>query len=282
MALRPTNPTDQSESGKPEPGDQGKPDATQDILLREVDEAVRQDEMLHVARNYGVPIAAAVVLGLAALAGYLYWQYYQREQAGLVAEQYTVALDRLDAGAAEDARKDLVQLAASNSGAAKASALLSQAAILLGQGKKPEAIKGFAAVAADASTPKPYRDLALIREIATGFDALPPQQVVDRLKPLAVPGNPWFGSAGEMVGLAYLKLNKPELAGPMFAAVAKDKGVPKTIALRARQLAGQLGVDAVDELIKTASEAAEADVQAPATAASAAAVAAAPPAAPAK
>lgn len=274
MALPPSKPTDKSD----QPGSD-KADAQNDVLLREVDEAVRQEEMLGIARNYGVPIAGAVVLGLAALGGYLYWQNYQRQQAGELAERYTVAMDRLDAGAAEDARKELAGLAGETSGAAKASAQLSQAAILLGQGKQPEAIKGFAAVAADADAPKPFRDLALIREIATGFDALPPQQVIDRLKPLAVPGNPWFGSAGELVGLAYLKQDKPQLAGAMFAAMAKDKGVPKSIASRARQLAGQLGVDTVDELIKTASDAAEDEAKAPATT-SATGGAAAPAAAP--
>lgn len=274
MALPPSKPTDKSD----QPGSD-KADAQQDVLLREVDEAVRQEEMLGIARNYGVAIAAAVVLGLSALGGYLYWQHYQRQQAGELAERYTVALDRLDAGAAEDARKELAELAGATDGAAKASAQLSQAAILLGQGKQPDAIKGFAAVAADAAAPKPYRDLALIREIATGFDTLPPQQVIDRLKPLAVPGNPWFGSAGELVGLAYLKQDKPQLAGAMFAAMAKDTGVPKSIAARARQLAGQLGVDAVDELIKTASDAAEDEAKVPATT-SATGGAAAPAAAP--
>ena len=236
-----------------------KSDAGQDVLLREVDEAVRQDEMLGIVTNYGKLIAAVVILGLLALAGFLYWQHLQKQQAGERAERYALAMDRLDAGAAEDARKDLLALASDSTGAAKASALVGQAAILLGQGKKPEAIKAFAAVAADSSLPKPYRDLALVREIATGFDAMPPQQVVDRLKPLAVPGNPWFGSAGELSGMALLKLNKPDLAGAIFAAVAKDEKVPKTIRLRTRQLAAQLGVDAVDEVIKAASEAAVAD-----------------------
>jgi len=70
--------------------------------------------------------------------------------------------------------------------------------------------------------------------------------VIDRLKPLAVPGKPWFGSAGELVALAYIKQNKTEAAGGILAGIAKDKTVPDTLRRRARQLAGQLGVDAVD------------------------------------
>jgi len=70
--------------------------------------------------------------------------------------------------------------------------------------------------------------------------------VVDRLKPLAVPGNPWFGSAGEMVALSYLNMKKSDLAGPLFAQLAKDETVPPTIRSRALQMAGVEGVDAVD------------------------------------
>jgi hypothetical protein len=92
--------------------------------------------------------------------------------------------------------------------------------------------------------PAPLRDYAVVRETAIRFDALPPQQVVDRLKPMAVPGNPWFGSAGEMTGLALLKLGKPDLAGAMFAAVAKDQDAPDSLRDRMRQMANQLGADA--------------------------------------
>ncbi len=247
------------------------------MLLREVDEAVRQQEMLDIGKRHGTTIALLVIGGLIALAGYLYWGHYQRTQSGDLAERYALAMDKLEGGAAEDARQDLIKLASSSEGAAKASALVTQAAILLGQGKTPEAIKAFSLVANDASLPKPYRDLALVREIATGFDAMPPQQVIDRLKPLAVPGNPWFGSAGELTGMALAKLNKLDQAGAMFAAVAKDEKAPQTIRRRVRQLAAQLGVDAVDEEIKAASEAAAAEADAPPGASSAASAAAPAP-----
>ena len=68
-----------------------------------------------------------------------------------------------------------------------------------------------------------------------------------RLSHLAVPGNPWFGSAGEMVAIAHMRMNKPDLAGPLFQKLAEDKQVPETIRSRARQLAGVMGIDAVDD-----------------------------------
>ena len=70
--------------------------------------------------------------------------------------------------------------------------------------------------------------------------------MIDRLKPLAVPGNPWFGSAGEMVAISYLNMGKSDLAGPLFAQLAKDDNVPPTIRSRALQMAGVEGIDAVE------------------------------------
>ena len=55
-------------------------------------------------------------------------------------------------------------------------------------------------------------------------------------------GNPWFGSAGEMVAIAQLKLNRPQQAARLFADMAKDESVPESIRSRAEQMAGSLGV----------------------------------------
>lgn len=231
---------------------QQRQSAQQDVFVREVDDALRQDQALDMAKRYGLPVGIAVVAGLAALAGWLSWNWYSNKQAGERAESYIMALDELGAGSVDAAAKGMVPLANEGSAASKAVARLTQAAIQLGQGKKDEAVKGFAAVAADPQTPEPYRNLALIREVSTNFDAMPPQDVVAKLKPLAVPGNPWFGSAGELVGIAYLKQNQPQLAGPLFGAIAKDEGVPDSLRSRARQFAAQLGVDTADDALKEA------------------------------
>ena len=41
-------------------------------------------------------------------------------------------------------------------------------------------------------------------------------------------------------------MGKPDLAGPMLAALAKDSNVPPSIRSRARQMAGVMGIDAVE------------------------------------
>jgi len=118
------------------------------------------------------------------------------------------------------------------------------AAIAAKAGNTPEAIKRFAAVAGDASLPQAFRDLGTVREVTLRYDTMKPEEVVARLKPLAVPESAFFGSAGELVGMAYLDMGKPQEAGAMSAAIGKDKNTPSTLRSRMRQLAGGLGFDA--------------------------------------
>ncbi len=56
--------------------------------------------------------------------------------------------------------------------------------------------------------------------------------MIDRLGPLAVADSPWFGSAGELVAIAYLEQDKPEQAGPLLVAIAQDEEVPQPIRAR--------------------------------------------------
>jgi hypothetical protein len=221
--------------------------AQQDGFLREVDEALREDEMTSAFKRYGRSVGAGIGIGLLALAGYLWWDNNTKQKAGERGEQTILALDRIDGNQVASGESLLIPLSKDPAAGTRATAQMMRAGIALEQGRTDEAMKTYAAVSADTSVPKPLRDLALIRRIAAGFDNLPPQQVVDQLKPFAVPDNPWFGSAGELVGMAYLKLGKNDLAGPLFAAIAKDKSVPDSLRNRTRQMAGYLGVDAIDE-----------------------------------
>ncbi len=225
--------------------------AQQDVFLREVDDALRQDDMMGLFRRYGKPVGAAVLAGLLALAGYLWWDNNRREEQGEQGEKLVLALDRVEANRLDAADKEVAALAKGEGGSAIAARLL-QAGVALQQNRRQDAVRLFAEVAEDPDAPKPLRDLATVRQVAIGFDAMEPGQVIDRLKPLAVPGNAWFGSAGEMVAMAYLKQGKADLAGPLFAAISRDKDVPDTLRRRARQMAGVLGVDAIDDVAKAA------------------------------
>ena len=224
--------------------------AEQEVLLREVDEAMRKDQLGSAAKRYGWLIATGLVLALAAFGGYLFWQDRREGQLEEASDTLITTLDKLEAGQIDQAEDDLAALAEGSSATA-VSAKLARAGVALRDNRREEAVALFDEIAADGDAPQPYRDLAAIRSVATHFEQMQPQQVIDRLKPLATPGNPWFGSAGELVAMAYLKQGKQNLAGPLFAAIAQDETVPQTLRARTRQMAGLLGYDAVIDVDET-------------------------------
>jgi hypothetical protein len=221
-----------------------------EAFLREVDEQLRLDQALSVWKRFGRWIVAAVLAALAAFAGWLWWSNHQKEQAGVAGEELTAVLNDLAGGRADPADPRLAKLASAKSDGVAAAALMTQAGLLQQKGDAKGAAAAFAKIAANAELGQPYRDLALVRQTTLEFDTMAPDAVIARLKPLAVPGNPWFGSAGEMVGIAYMKQGKNDLAGATFAALAKDESVPESIRSRVVQLASSMGVEATPVIRK--------------------------------
>ncbi len=216
--------------------------------MREVDEAVRQDQYADFGRRYGKPLIAALVLGLVAFGGYLYWNH--RQEAAMEAHSETLvgALDRLQAGDLAGADSQLDPLIAEGSSGAATQATLLKAGIAMEQGRTADAAELYAGVAADGDAPQLMRDLATIRQVAATFDTLPPADVISRLQPMAVPGKPFFGSAAELVAMAQLEQGKNREAGALFASIARDENQPEALRSRARQMAGVLGVDAIEDV----------------------------------
>jgi hypothetical protein len=218
---------------------------TNEEFIREVDDELRREQALNVWKRYGRWIVGAVIGALALFAGYLWWDNDQKTKAGVEGEELSAVLDNLAAGQSDALKPKLDTLAGSKNAGISAAARITQADLLLQKNDAKGAAAAFGAIAADAKLDQPYRDMALVRQTAAEFDTMAPDAVITRLKPLAIPGNPWFGSAGEMVGISYMKQGKKDLAGAMFGAIAKDETVPETIRSRVVQLAGVLGVDAL-------------------------------------
>ena len=216
-------------------------------FYREVDEELRREQLTSTWKRYGWLIVAGVVLFLAAIAGFLYWQQQKQERAGEHGEQLTALFEDIQAGKTKGVEAKLDSLAEESGPGYRAAALLTKADVAVTQGNDAAAIAAFRQVAEDEDVAAPWRELALIRQTATEYDKIPPATVIQRLQPLAVAGSPWFGSAGEMVAVAHLKQQKPQQAAAIFAAMAKDENIPESIRSRALQMAGALGVDAVQQ-----------------------------------
>jgi len=246
VALNPTDPknTDKDKQSEPETS------AEDEVRMREIDEAVRKDDVEQFAKKYGVILGGALTLALAGFGGYLIWD--SQVEAGLEeqSEALVSALDSSQASEFDAATEKVAPLIGDGSPAARTSARFLQAGAALESEKFDEAVALFKQVADDPEAPPALRDLARIREVATNYDDREPAEVIELLKDLAVPGNAFFGSAGELTAIAHIEAGNRAQAGTLFAEIAKDETVPETLRSRARQMAGLLGVDAIEDVEK--------------------------------
>lgn len=263
------------------------PQETDEAFLREVDEGVRRDQVLSLWQRYGKIGIALVILFLGAVGGGLWWREEQVRRAGVAGEELLQAIDKLGVGDVKAARPLLDRLAKDGPGGYRPLAQMMMAADAVttatanatdknvanpAGNDNARAIRLLDAIAADTQQSQPLRDAALIKSVRLGYDSLPPAAIITRLKDLSVPGNPWFGIAGEMTALAHLKAGAPEKAKPLLTAIVRDETNPASLRGRVAQLALSLGVDAATLQLPAASSGPQAPALSPGAPAAPAAV----------
>ena len=221
-----------------------QPPDISETFVKEVDENLRRDRINDFFKENGSWLIAGLILFLAACGGLIWYQQYRENRTEAQVEQLAQIYKAIAVGNTSKVPQQLDELSTSGSKAVRASALFTRAAFAVQENDNKLAIATYKKVRDDSSLPDAYRNAALVRETALEFDQLDPQQVIAQLAPIAKPGNPWFGSAGEMTALALIKAGKTKQAGELFAMLAKDKSVPESIRNRSIQISGSLGADA--------------------------------------
>jgi hypothetical protein len=224
------------------------PNDPAESFVREVDENLRRDQLRDMAKSHGKWLVVAVILLLVSVGGYLFWRDRQKQQVADQTETLSAAIDKIGGGNVKGAASDLEPLSNASNDVVRASSELARAAVALRQNDRKTALDIYKRIAADKGMPQPYRDLATVRGTMIEYDQLKPDEIIARITPLAEPGKPFFGTAGEMVALARLAKGDRNGAGQMFARIAGDRQVPEPIRSRAIQFAGSLGVDATAAL----------------------------------
>jgi hypothetical protein len=94
--------------------------------MSEVDDELRRDRLTRFWTRWGLVVRAAILIGLAAFGGYLYWQHRQHQAAGVDGEQLQSAYDALAQNDTKTADAKLKTLAGSNVDAYRALAEFTQ------------------------------------------------------------------------------------------------------------------------------------------------------------
>ena len=127
------------------------PDDTSEAFLREVDENLRRDQAQAMAKRFGPMIIGAILLFLAAIGGWMYWQDHQAKAAAVDSETLSSAMNDIAARKSAAAAPKLAQLTHSSSSGIAIEAKLTQAAEAIDANQRPAAIAIYRDIAADGS-----------------------------------------------------------------------------------------------------------------------------------
>src|SRR5918993_2255608 len=131
-------------------------------FIREVDEEYRRDRIMAIWKRYSGVIVGVIILVVAGVGGWRYWQHVERQKAEAAAVRYEEAVRLAREGKSEEAEQRLETLAKDAPQGYQALARFRLAAEL-GRQNPEEGAKAYDALAADGGVEPVMQDLARLR-----------------------------------------------------------------------------------------------------------------------
>ena len=217
-------------------------------IFDEVDEELRAERAQQLLKRYGALIVAGALVIVGAAAGWQGWRWYEARQDQAAAAAYLAAVNLAEATAAGSSETNRSAAIAAFDGliatSPKGYATLSRlrgAALRADAGDLPGAISLWDQVASDPTADPLLRDLASLLWVQHQVGDADPSLVAARLKPLAVPANPWRSLAEEQMSLLDLRQGKVDQARATLRRLAHDITAPNGVRGRATALLDRLG-----------------------------------------
>lgn len=227
-----------------------------DMMLREVDQALAEDETSQsIQKNLPAIIAGALII----VVGVGGWQVWENQRAAASAKASAAYDDALKSAGSESGTKEL-QTLAEGSGAYAALARLRLANERATAGEREAALALFREVYSGGGASKRVKDVARLRasylSLADNREA-----VLKDIGDLETDKTALGFYAREVLGLAALKAGDYQSAEEMFRKAASSPDAPEPIRLRAGEFAalagaGKAGIElpVIEESLKTQSE----------------------------
>jgi hypothetical protein len=216
-------------------------EAAAELLIKEVDEDLRHEQMATLWKKHGnlvVGAAVALVLSVAGWQGWHSWEAKQRQGSSL---RYAEAAQLIDQGKRDEAAEVLSKLSADGTKGYRVLSELKRADLRQQAGDAAGAGAIYQRLAADSSVDRVYRDLAAIKAAYLSLDTAAPAEVEKAVEPLAAESSPWRHSAREIQALAAVKRGDATRAADLFRKIAEDAAAPQGLRTRAAEMLASTG-----------------------------------------
>ena len=207
-----------------------------DSFIDEVSEEVRRDRLFSILRRYGWIAILAVVL-LVAAAGYVEWRR-SAEQAEAQAFGDAI-VTALDAETPEARRAALLEIDAE--GTRQALLAMLAADTLETDEAEAQTLDLLDQIRGDETIPPIYRELAALKAAMLLQDRADPQEIIDLVEPLTIPGAPYRLLALEQRAIAEMRADNTSDAIETLRGILDDGAATRDLQARAGQLIVALG-----------------------------------------
>jgi hypothetical protein len=209
----------------------------QDILLREIDEELKQENLQKIWKKYGAVIIVSSVVLVGAVAGYKGWQAYDLDQRITQGEHFAAA--QLLASKEENtaARNAFGKIAKNSTTGYTMLARFQLAALAVKNGDPYAAVDSYQVLADDLAVDEIYRELAVVLGALVELESKTgSRNLTARAENLAQGSGPWRFSAKEVSALAALKKGDNKTVRMRYDELSKDAAVPQGLRTRASEM----------------------------------------------
>jgi hypothetical protein len=204
-------------------------------IFHEVDEEVRREQLQKLWERYQNLIFAGIVLVLAAVGGYLAYEWYETKRAAETGAAFEAAAMLEQEGKSAEAEAAFAKVAAEGTASYRNIARVRQAAELAQRDPKL-GITAYEKIADDSSVDPAWRELAGLRAGSLHIDAGAFKEARSRLEPLASEGRPYRYTARELLALAAWRAGDAAEAKRWFDLIATDIQTPPATRSRIEML----------------------------------------------
>ncbi len=209
-----------------------------DVMLRELENEVRREQMAKLWDRYGIYAIAVAVLIVVAVGGYKWWEAQSLSAAAEAGARYQTAMQLVEQGKPGEARQVFEAMAQNAPSGYASLARLQLAGEAASAGKTDDALRAFEAIAADGSVDPLLRDYARLESAALKIDSADFTEMQNRLTPLMQDNNAWRHSARELLGLSAYRAGRLDEARQIFLELAADQKTPPSVRERAGVMMG--------------------------------------------